>query len=500
MYYIIQLICLQKFSNTEFQPQEELLIRPNEFDNFIKDNSMKKLFDLNREQLKSLAMYKDVLETGKFFEKNFWQKERSLDGIKPNCQVITRYCFETIENMKPSDLSSLNLKQIKEILVKNHLFGMVQSVFKNDILAVIKNAYPDEFKKRQLAEWMWSKHGTWQNDKYVIEAVQYMVLKEGIRKVELIPRYDWKKRLLKYNIYNILSRFNWSIFRMFDFVYPGRFHPADFKYKTKWRTSSGNDSLKNACRLMDKVFKENQYTREQIVLLNTNGFRRLGLISMLRSVFDGSPEKAKEFYLFRTQNNHSNLLKLNEEIEAAKTNLQNKIIYEKLTKAAKGKYIYNLHSNQGVYTYIKRKAAERNLTISRLIEQFGFLYKNARDENTLLDPMQIWNLRKKRLTYIKIAEILGSNPTTISLICKKHFGGDPLIPRPVENYITVQELMDRFHIDHKTIMKLVKDNNFENHMTIRNRYLKRSEIVPAILEYKSSSFQHQALLSRYAGI
>jgi len=86
------------------------------------------------------------------------------------------------------------------------------------------------------------------------------------------------------------------------------------------------------------------------------------------------------------------------------------------------------------------------------------------------------------------------------LMCKKHFGGDPLIPRPIENYITVQEVMDRFHVDHKTVMKIVKEKNFENHMTIRNRYLKRSEIIPAILEYKNNSFQHQALVNRYAGV
>ncbi|NLY17408.1 MAG: hypothetical protein GX045_00230 [Clostridiaceae bacterium] len=460
---------------------------------------MKILFDLNRDQLKSLAEYRDVLETGKFFKKNFWQKEKALPGIKPNCQVITRYCLETIEGLMPEDLPSLNLKQIKEILVKNRLFGMVQCVFNNDILAVLKNPYPNEFKKRRLAEWMWSKHGTWQNDNYVIEAVQYMVLKEGIRKVELIPGYDWKKRLLKCNIYNILSRFNWSVFNMFDFVYPGRFHPADFKYKTKWKTSSEKDALRNARRLMDRVFKESRYTREQILLINTTGFRKLGLTSMLRTVFDGSPEKAKEFYLYRTQYNKANLLKLKEEIKTARINQQNQVILEKLKKVAKGKYIYNLHSDQGVYSYIKRKAAERNLTVSELIEQFGFCYKNAREESTRLDPMQIWNLRKKRLTYVQIAEILGSNPTTISLMCKRHVGGDPLIPRPVENYITIQELMDSFHVDHKTIMKLVREKNLENHMTIRNRYLKRSEIVPAILEYKNNSFQHQALLNRYAG-
>jgi hypothetical protein len=460
---------------------------------------MKTLLDLNREQLKSLAEYRDVLESGNFFSRNFWQNEKLLQGVKPNCQAITRYCFESIERMSANDLTRLNLKQIKEILIRNRLFGMVQIVFNNDIVEVLKNAYPEEFKKRQLTEWMWSRHGIWENNNNVIEAVQYMVLKEGIRRVELIPRYDWKKRLLKHGIYNVLSRFNWSIFQMFDFVYPGRFHPSDFKYKTKWRTPSKRASLANAFRLMDRTFKENQYSHDHIVMLNSTGFRKLGLISMLKAVFDGDPEKAKELYLFRTQGNENNLKKLESDRITALRKQQDAVIYEKLNSFATGKFIYNLHGNNSLYTYIKRRAAERNMKIGELIEYFGFLYKNARDEAAPLEPLQLWNLRKKGHTYVEIAEILGSNPTSVSNMCKKHFGGDPLIPRPIENYITVQELMDKYHIDHKTIMKLVNENGLENHMTIRNRYLKKSEIIPAILEYKNASLQHQALLNRYGG-
>ena len=160
-----------------------------------------------------------------------------MEDIRPNSQIITRYCFEVLENISCTDLPSYNLKQIKNMLVKNHLSGMIQTVFENDILHVLKNAYPEEFKKRRLTEWMWSSHGIWDNDEYVIEAVQYMILKEGIRRVDLIPKYDWK-RLLKYNIYNVLSRFNWSVYSLFNFVYPGRFHPSDFRYKTKWKTNS----------------------------------------------------------------------------------------------------------------------------------------------------------------------------------------------------------------------------------------------------------------------
>lgn len=458
---------------------------------------MIELFDMDREQLKALAEYREVLETGRFFKRNFWQKEKNQPGIRLNCQVMTRYCLENIEGITTDMLPSYNLKQLKEIFIKDRLLGMIQTVFNNDIMEVLINAYPDEFRKRKLTEWMWSKHGIWNNDKYVIEAVQYMVLKEGIRRVELIPRYDWKQRLLKYGIYNILSRFDWSIYKLFDFVYPGRFHPADFKYKTKWKTVSVQESYENANRVMDKIFSENQLTEDDILLLNCSGFRKLGLISMLLTIFDGKPLKAKEFYFFKTVGNSVNQKKLRDLIRIASIKKENEIIKTRLSEVSTGKYLYNLHSNYGVYSYLKRCAKKRRVKINELVEQFGYIYKSSRAEQKVVEPKKIWDLRMKGLTYIEIAKELKSNPTSISAMCKKYFGGDPLIPRPINNYITIQELMDQHHVDHKTIMKLVRQNNFENHVTIRNRYLKKSEIIPSILEYKKYSLQHQALLNRY---
>ncbi|NLG88970.1 MAG: hypothetical protein GX494_07100 [Clostridiaceae bacterium] len=458
---------------------------------------MKKLFDLSREQLKALAEYKDVIETGRFFKRNFWQNEKNMDGIRPNSQIITRYCLEVLENISCTDLPSYNLKQIKDMLVKNRLSGMIQTVFDNDLLSVLKNAYPEEFKKRQLTEWMWSSHGIWDNDEYVIEAVQYMVLKEGIRRVDMIPKYDWKKRLLKYNIYNVLSRFNWSVYNLFNFVYPGRFHPSDFRYRTKWKTNSKKEALDNSYRLMDKTFNENRLSREQILLLSRSDFKRYGLISMLLSVFDGDPLKAKEFYFYKTLNNSENLNLLKNEIRIQEEQFENNLILNRLKEAATGKFIYNLHTNHSTYSFLKRYAKKRNMTIRNLIAQFGYIYKTAKEDHAVLDPKEIWELRKKRYTYVEIAKKLNSNPTSISLICKREFGGDPLIPRPIDNYITIQEVMDTYHVDHKTIMKLVSENNLENHLTIRNRYLKKSEIIPLIINYKKSSLQHQALITRY---
>ncbi|NLX76220.1 MAG: helix-turn-helix domain-containing protein [Clostridiaceae bacterium] len=460
---------------------------------------MLRLFDMNREQLKALAEYRDVLDKGQFFRRNFWQDEKTKTGIHPNCQVITRYCFEYIEGITPDMLPGYNLKQLKEILAKNRLSGMLQTVFNNDVVEVLKNAYPDEFKKRTLAEWMWSRHGTWKNDKYVIEAVQYMVLREGIRRVELIPEYDWKKRLLKYGIYNILSRFDWCIYKLFDFVYPGRFHPADFKYKTKWRTDSVRESYENAFRLMSRVFSENRLCDNDIMLLNNAGFRKLGLISMLLTLFDGKPLIAKEFYFYRTIGNTENQEKLKEQIRKATTKREDETIKKRLSQVSTGRYIYNLHANSGLYSYLKRCASKRGMKINELVAQFGFIYKSSRAEQKPIDPEEIRKLRKEGLTYAEIAARLESNPTTISSLCRKYFGGDPLIPRPIDDYITVQELMDRHRIDHKTIMKLVQQNNFENHVTIRHRYLKKSEIIPSILEYKKQSLHHKALINRYGG-
>lgn len=455
------------------------------------------LFDMETEQLKALAQYRDVLESGSSFKKNFWKHEKEKNGIRLNCQVITRYCLEYIEAITYDMLPKYNLKQLKEIFANNRLSGMLQTVFENDIVNVLINAYPKQFDKRELREWMWSKHGIWDNDDYVIEAVQYMVLNEGIRRVELIPKYDWKKRLLKYGIYNILSRFDWSIYNLFDFVYPGRFHPSDFRYRAKWKTPSIHQSYENAYHLMEKIFTENQLTDDDIVLLNSTGFRKLGLISMLHSIFDGKSEKAKEYYFYKTISNVENKKKLQLLIQKAKTKKENEAIKKRLSAVSTGKYLYNLHSNSGTYSYLKRCAEKRNIKIGDLVEQFGYVYKSSRAEHKKINPKQVWDLRINGHTYVEIAKKLGSNPTSISNMCKQHFGGDPLIPRPIDDYITIQELMDSYHMDHKTIMKLVTQNGFENHFTIRNRYLKKSEIIPSILEYKKNNLQHKALLNRY---
>ena len=98
---------------------------------------------------------------------------------------------------------------------------------------------------------------------------------------------------------------------------------------------------------------------------------------------------------------------------------------------------------------------------------------------------------------MQIAEKLGSNPTTIVEMCNRYFGGDPLIPRPISDYITVQELMNIFRVDHKTVMKIVHRNGFENHTTIRFRYLKKSEIIPALQKYVQTSRHHKFMVQRY---
>lgn len=457
---------------------------------------MVNFFKLSTKELKSLVEYKDILEKGVKFSKNFWTKEKyQFKGIKEKCRIITRYCFENVACIEVYDLPKYNLKQLKSILINYKLLGMIQIVFNHDVLAILKNAYPDEFKNRTLKEWMWSKHGLWHDDNAIIEAVQDMVRKEGIRRIDDIPSFDWKKRLLKHGIYNVLAYFNWSIYALFNFVYPNKFHPVDFKYKIKWAAS---ESLDNAFYFMHKTFKKKRYTMNDILLLSTSDFRRLGLAGMLISMFDSSTLKAKEYYLFKTIGNKEHENEIIDEIRNLLKGKQDKAIEKRLKAVAVGgKYIYNLHSNSTLYSYVKRHAKKNNMNISDFISKYGFVYKSAKKDAGEISKNDIWNLRKQGLTYVQIAQQLGSNPTTITQMCMKYFGGDPLIPRPIENYITVQELMNKYHVDHKTVMKLVNENGFENHTTIRFRYLKKAEIEPALEEYIYNSKHHQFMVKRY---
>ena len=455
------------------------------------------LMKLKTEELEALVVYKDVLNKKDIrFPKDFWTNEKyQISGIKPKSRVLTRYCLEDLAKLKISDLPKYNLKQLKSILIRGKLFGMVQAVFYHDVLAILKNAYPQQFKDRTLKEWLWSKHGLWHDDTLIIEAVKDMIKQEGIRRIEDIPSLDWKKRLLDYGIYNVLSYFNWSIYALFNFVYPDKFHPADFKYKIKWKAS---ESLENSFYFMHKAFKKKRYTLDDVLTLGTADFRGLGLAGMLMSMFDSSTLRAKEYYLYKTLDDEKNQQEIVSDINNLIHKRRDERILNRLKKVAVGKFIYNLHSNPTEYGFIKRYARNNDMTIDEFISRYGFVYKSADKDAQELDPQEIWDLRRKRFTYIQIAEQLGSNPTTVSEICLKHFGGDPLVPRPIEEYITVQEIMDTYHIDHKTVMKLVKENDFENHMTIRLRYLNKKEIIPAVKKHIKANKQHQAMVKRYS--
>ena len=458
---------------------------------------MVNLLQLKTEELKALATYKEVREhKRKKFPRDFWADEKyQIAGVKVRCRIITRYCLENLAGLQVTDLSKYNLKQIKSILTRGKLFGMIQAVFNHDILEILKNAYPAAFKDRILKEWMWSKHGLWHDDNLIIEAVQDMVRQEGIRRIKDIPTLDWKKRLLDYGIYNVLAYFNWSIYALFNFVYPHKFHPTDFKYKIKWKAS---ESLENAFYFMHKTFKKKHYTMDDILLLGTADFRRLGLAGMLMSLFDASTLKAKEYYLYKTLGSEDHQKEILNDISRLVRKKRDERIIGRLEKLAVGKFIYNLHTHSTEYSFIKRYAKHNNLTVDELISQYGYIYKSAAKDIQEINPNEIWELRKQKFTYIQIAEKLDSNPTTISQICKKHFGGDPLIPRPLEDYITVQELMNQYRVDHKTVMKLVHQKGFENHTTIRFRYLKKTEIEPALKKYIKKSKQHQFMVQRYS--
>lgn len=457
---------------------------------------MVNLFNLKTSDLKTLVEYKKVLEKNKNFPQDYWTKEKyQIGGIKVKCKILTRYCLENLAHLEPCDLSRYDLKEIKEEMAKRKLFGMIQIVFNHDVLAILKNAYPEEFRTRELKEWMWSKHGLWHDDDLLIEAVKDMVWQEGIRRVVDIPNFDWKRRLLKYGIYNILPYFNYSIYKMFNFVYPDKFHPTDFKYKKKWKAT---ESFENAYYFMHKTFKQKKYTIDDIQLLGTADFRRLGLAGMLIIRFNSNTLDAKEYYLYKTIGDVENRNEIKSNIKELLQKKRDSSIVKRLEKVAEGKYIYNLNKNHTVYGFVKRHAKKKQLSIDQFINKYGFIYKSAKKDIVEISKEELWNLRQKGLSYIEIAQKLNSNPTTISNTCKKYFGGDPLIPRPIEEYITVQELMNQFRVDHKTVMKLVAENSFENHTTIRLRYLKKAQIIPALQEYVNECKLHKSLVKRYA--
>lgn len=457
---------------------------------------MLNIFLLNTQDLKLLNVYKKILEKDDKFPKFFWAQEDEYGTVSHKCRLLSRYCIENINKVNVEKLGDYDLKEIYAMLKDKKLLGMVMRVFRHDIFALLKNAYPSEFQNGILKEWSWSKHGIWQDKDLIIKAVKHMVDAEGIKDISKIPRLDWKQRLLNHGIYNILSSFDWSIYKLFNFVYPGRFRPVDFKYKCKWKSDT---NLDNASFLMSELFLAKKYTVDDIVLLSTTDFRRLRLAGMLISLFNSSIMLAKEFYLFRTTGNAENQQKIRKMAESAMKRHKEEVIWKQLSKMASGCDIYNLRDNYTLYKNIKQMAKAEQLTISQYVQKLGFNYRKTRsDIAKFLGSEELLQHRLKGLTYVQIANIYDSNPTTISNLYKKYFGHDPLVPSPPEKYITVQELMENYRIDHKTLMKLVEENGLENHRTITNRYVKIEEIIPCIKRYIDTNKNHLHMVRRYS--
>ena len=172
----------------------------------------------------------------------------------------------------------------------------------------------------------------------------------------------------------------------FDFVYPNKFHPSDFKYKTKWATP---EALDNAFYYMHKILKKKKFTLNDILLLNTSDFRNLGLAGMLVSVFEASTLKAKEYYLYKTIGDKQHQRELKEDIKNAIRQKRDKEIKERLSQVAVGKFIYNLHSNASLYNYIKRHARKNHMSISDFIARYGYIYKSARKDAAVINKDDI---------------------------------------------------------------------------------------------------------------
>ncbi len=62
------------------------------------------LLKLNTKELKAMVIYKDVLEKGSKFPKDFWSGEfNTKSNLIQFCCILTRYCLEKhiISNLRP---------------------------------------------------------------------------------------------------------------------------------------------------------------------------------------------------------------------------------------------------------------------------------------------------------------------------------------------------------------------------------------------------------------
>lgn len=225
-----------------------------------------------------VEVYKLVLKGAevKKFPRGFWNTSDS----KNNAVICTKYMIENILNYSEEDIKrKLNINVFK----KNKLAGMMLCVYNNSVYSIIDDAYPNKFMPWELNN---VPIGYWSNDENIKNAIIWMINKlnwtdEDIKKNISINTFRDAKLLGL-----LQNKYNNSVYRAMDHVFPNKFKPWEFK-STKKNYWSSLDNCRSATRWLLEE-KLNLSDDEILECMSTKVFKEYGLNGMLKFAYNSS--------------------------------------------------------------------------------------------------------------------------------------------------------------------------------------------------------------------
>ena len=203
---------------------------------------------------------------------------------KSNCKKATEWMLDKL-NWSDEDIKK-NLST--EVFKKNGLDGMLTAAYKGSFHSLMNDVYPNKFMPWEFKV---APKNYWKDKDNCKKAMKWMLDKLNWSDEDIKKNLS-QKTFVENNLLGMLFyRYNGSVHKAINDVYPNKFKPWEYKNAPKNYWKDKNNCIKATKWLICKM----KYSNEDIEKkLTRKVFKENGLNGMLRSGYEGSVRKLVE--------------------------------------------------------------------------------------------------------------------------------------------------------------------------------------------------------------
>lgn len=213
-----------------------------------------------------INIYNNSIINNKKLGNNFWNK----DSMK----YIIRYIILDIHKFSKDDIYD---KVTNKFLHKNKIF--YNNIF-NSLFETLEYCFPEYKLLPWLIESPWYYWKDENNIKYGLDWLIRQLFSDGIIKtIDEIPKYVTIKLIVeKYKLYGLIEQFNKNLYKIFNYLYPGKWEEWDFPFIAKGYFKDIN----NVKYAINKVFIEKlNYNKDDFLNITVSDLEKNNLLTIL---------------------------------------------------------------------------------------------------------------------------------------------------------------------------------------------------------------------------